>query len=355
MVTAEGHNVAGGHTALIALRAKSGECAAIRQGSPQLWRRVQPLIDLDDGNAATQLDRVEAIAQQLGPHGRHLMIDVGNVRTPSNFGPTGPLAAIVDRLEMPATLFDSPVPIIPVVRDDASEVDAANIARLSGETGVGLALRIRATGTGAATAVAHLVETMKVDTTELDVIIDRRYVDRVRPELTELVLQLVDTIRTLGPTRSVALLSGSVPKTFNRTSWWEQPRYEELLWQEISVRSSQRIRLGDYGVVHPVPTTGFRSNHVNVKYSCDAGWFFGREPLDGAADPDDDAESGRARTFRRVSRHLVDNEHFAGSPFSWGDDQFVLAANGHGTGLGSTSKPVAFATSHHLAYLAARQ
>jgi hypothetical protein len=345
------------YTALIAMRVKRGECEAVQNGTPELWQRVQPLIDLDDrSSAATQLARVEEIARRLARFDRHLMVDVSDVHTPSNFGPAGPLGALVDRLADQADLFDdtSPVPVIPVIRDNASDAVATSVARLADETGIGMALRIHAAGTNPA-AVAHLVRTMMVDSRDLDVIIDQRYVDRVRPELTELVLRVLDTVNAIGPVRSVALLSGSVPKTLDRTSLWEQPRYEELLWREISTRSDQQLQVGDYGVVHPIPGEGFRSKHVSIKYSSGTAWLFCRERMVDATHLDDSVENGRARTFRLASRRLVDDEHFAGPLFSWGDDQLVLAAHGSGgSGLGSTSKPVAVATSHHLAYLAAQ-
>jgi hypothetical protein len=345
------------YTALIALRMKRGEYQAVQNAPSELWQWVQPLIDLDDrSGAATQLARVEATARHLAQSGRHLMVDMSEVHTPSNFGPAGPLGALVDRLADPVDLFDDnyPVPVIPVVRDDASDTAAANVARLSEETGTGIALRIRTAGIDPV-AVARLIETMMVESTDLDIIVDQQYINQVRPEVTELVLGVLDTINEIGTVRSIAVLSGSVPHSLGQTSLWEQPRYEELLWHEISERSGQPVRIGDYGVVHPIPAEGYRSNHVSVKYSCRTGWLFCRERIAGATNPDTDAENGRARTFRLVSRRLVDDEHFAGARFSWGDDQLALAAHGGvGSGLGSTSKPVAVATSHHLAYLAAQ-
>jgi hypothetical protein len=345
-----------GFTALVALRPKRGECQAVRNAPPDLWQRVQPLIDFAEGSsAATQLDHVEEIARRLAPSGRHLMVDAADVRTPSDFGPSGPLGALVDRLTGPGDLFNETgqVPVIPVVRDDAPDDVAASLARLADETGIGMALRIRSAGEDRG-AVARLIEVMAADSGELDVIIDQRYVARVRPELIELVSRLLDTVDAVGPVRSVAVLSGSVPKTLSGTTLWEQPRHEELLWREISALRGHDVRIGDYGVVHPVPGDGYRSKHVSIKYSCPAGWLFCRERIAETASPGDE-ESDRARTFRLASRRLVEDEHFAGPPFSWGDDQLALAANRRGcVCLGDTSKPVAVATSHHLAYLAAR-
>lgn len=53
-------------------------------------------------------------------------------------------------------------------------------------------------------------------------------------------------------------------------------------------------------------------------------------------------------------RHLIESDNFAGPNFSWGDREIHEAATGRSRGFGDSSKPVALATSHHLAYLAGR-
>lgn len=338
-----------GFTALIALRAKQGEFDALTNTTDgDLWEHVQPLIDLDAGTApATQLNRVESIARQLARLGRHIMVDASGLRSSTGFGPSGPLGSLVDRLSGPVDLLDEefPVPIIPVVRDDASDSLAASIARLSDETGIGMALRIRA-ATADPPAVARLVEVATIGSRPLDVIIDRRYVDRMHPEHAERVLAILEFISGIGTVRSVAVLSGSVPSALKQTALWQQPRYEELLWREITRLGGEHVRFGDYGVVHPIPGDGHPSKHVSVKYACANGWLFSRERIA------ERAEAGRADTLRRACQHLVDDENFAGPRFSWGDHQLSDAARGSASGLGSTSKPIAFSTSHHLAYLA---
>ncbi|AIJ23861.1 hypothetical protein AMETH_3769 [Amycolatopsis methanolica 239] len=89
-----------------------------------------------------------------------------------------------------------------------------------------------------------------------------------------------------------------------------------------------------------------------VKYSCPAGWVYSRDRL--TEDEHSGADSSPAHTLRRTCRRLVTSQHFAGPRFSWGDREVAAAADGRGNGLGRRSKPVTIATSHHLAYLAAR-
>jgi hypothetical protein len=146
------------------------------------------------------------------------------------------------------------------------------------------------------------------------------------------------------------LLTGSIPKTLGQTSTWEQARAEEMLWERLVGAGAGNLRFGDYGAVHPIPGPGFGSKHVALKYTCSHHWLYSRERM-----PDETGdESARGRALRVVCRHVIESEGYAGPDFSWGDREIHQAAMGAGRGLGDTSKPVAFATSHHLAYLATR-
>ncbi|MEV5540079.1 hypothetical protein AB0L13_24805 [Saccharopolyspora shandongensis] len=100
---------------------------------------------------------------------------------------------------------------------------------------------------------------------------------------------------------------------------------------------------------------GYADKHVNLKYACPEQWLYSRERVqDSKGETSPCAEPLRARTFRTVCRNLVESDSFFRANFSWGDRQILDAATGRGRALGSTSRPVALATSHHLAYLAAR-
>ncbi|WP_027930034.1 beta family protein [Amycolatopsis thermoflava] len=343
-------------TVLVALRAKEGEFEALRriEGARQLTH-VQPLIDFDafTSSPAAQLSRIEAVARALHRFGRHLMVDAAEIREPSRFGLAGPLGELANRLSDPVDLLDGdyPVPFIPVVRDDTPDEAVTNLGRLADEIGIGAAVRIHVPLRDRS-SVARLVDRLRIDVGLVDVIVDLRYVDQVAPQRVEQVRAVLDLVRVVGPVRSTVLLSGSIPRTLNRTDLWQQPRYEEQLWNEVVAAGAGDLRFGDYGVVHPIAGPGFRSKHVAVKYSCPAGWVYSRQRL--TEDEHSGADSSLAYTLRRTCRRLVTSEHFAGPRFSWGDREVAAAADGRGNGLGRRSKPVAIATSHHLAYLAGR-
>lgn len=349
----------GGFATLIALRAKQGELDALDNVTVgEQLRRVQPLVVIgaDSSSPASLLQRIELVARAHHRLGRPIMVDASEAYRRTSFGAAGLLGELVDRLSGPRTLFDGddPVPFVPVVRDNAADELATYTGRLCDETGIGAALRIHATTGVDRSNIARVIDRLGVDVRLLDIIVDLRYIDRFGSEHVERVLAVLDLVSDVGPARSVALLSGSVPATLKRTALWRQSRYEELVWREVIASGAEHVRFGDYGVVHPFPANGRRSKHVTIKYACTNGWIFGRERMteDECVSDDEEVENSRAYTFRLVCRRLVDDENFAGPDFSWGDHRLAEAARGSGSGLGSTSKPIAFATSHHLAYLA---
>jgi hypothetical protein len=256
---------------------------------------------------------------------------------------------LADRLAFPTDLLQlEPVPFIPVVRSSAALDEITRIGLLGEELGAGWALRIQL-GAAAPAPVETILEHLAADPADLDLVLDLTYVDKVDQQLVDAVSGALADVRQLGRFRSTSVLSGSIPKALNQTEQWEQPRLEEELWRTLVDGGTTDLRLGDYGVVHPVADNGFRrSHHISLKYSCSDHWLYLRERI---VDPGQ--ENSTARTVQLVCSNLVGSGSFSGPTFSWGDHEFATAASGSGHGLGSTSKPIAFATSHHLAYLAA--
>ncbi|WP_240519537.1 beta family protein [Amycolatopsis antarctica] len=348
------------HT-LIALRAKQGEFAALNQlNTADDVRQVQPLLEFEANGMtpAKQLIEVEAVVRHLHRLGRHAMLDASDTVGKTGFGngTAGAVGELVDRLSRQADLFDNDatVPFIPVIRSDATQSAASTTSRLCQELGAGGALRIRTIG-ATADQYEQLFRWLHVEPADLDLIVDLRYVDQAGARLTEDIAATLDTLSLFGPFRSRSLLCGSVPSSLKETAIWEAPRVEEQLWASVAQGGYADLHLGDYGVVHPLTGPGFRSKHVSVKYTCPYHWLYIRQRM---AEPEDAVEkyeeNVRAHTFRIVFREVVESDSFFGPDFSWGDREILDAAEGRGHGLGSTTKPVAFATSHHLSYLAKR-
>ncbi|GAA1219151.1 beta family protein [Prauserella alba] len=341
----------------VALRAKEGEAEALAHADESHLGRVQPLMILDQGTSAgKQLARAERVARHLRNHDRVLAVDASDV-DPSAFAPTGALGELVDRLSYGTDLFDvgPPIPILPALRDSTSLREAAGIGRLGEETGAGVALRIRLTA-GRTVEVASVIDALKVDPRTIDMVLDLGFVEAAPAEHVDVIHAAVEVVRATGPLRSIVLLSGSVPSQLSRLGRWHQDRHEEQLWREVSAQHDD-VLFGDYGVVHPKPTKGWRPRNIAVRYTCPAGWAYWRRPIEESdpADADDGSieEPPRARAFRHLCRELIDADIFAGPDFSWGDHKLSNAAHGAEKTLGRPSSPIAFATSHHLAYLAA--
>jgi hypothetical protein len=230
-----------------------------------------------------------------------------------------------------------------VARGDLPARRIAWIGRLGNELGAGGAIRV---GQAWATPedVGRVVELLELEVAQLDLIVDLQYVDSCSPQLVDRTLATFAALEPLSDFRSMTILSGSVPSTLDQTSLWERPRFEEAIWRGVVEDGGRDIRLGDYGVVHPGAGALFPSKHVNLKYTCSDHWLFIRERMSG--------EMGRGPTLRVVCSDLVQSGSFSGAQYSWGDGEIASAADGRGRSLGSTSKPVAIGTSHHLAYLA---
>lgn len=331
---------------LVALRAKMGEFAALRTLDAD--RSVQPLLLLDpvrEGNVERLLDRVENAVRRLWTLRRSAMIDATNLIADS--GTATVLERLNHRLQPTPALFlqDEPVPFIPVVHTSADQALLTRTSQLGGEIGRGCAVRADIRGTTPADR-ARLLERLAFDPERMDLILDAGYVAGLDQQLVDEMFALLDSLPEYRAFRSITVLSGSVPKQLEQIHHWEQPRFEEVLWRTVKASTSDSIRLGDYGAVHPAPSEPWRSKHINLKYTCSGHWLYVREPMLEA-----DADNARARTVRLVSSELVNSGSFSGAEYSWGDHRLAEAADGGGDGLGDTSVPVAFATSHHLAYL----
>jgi hypothetical protein len=346
----------GDFSALVALRAKEGELIALGElRRAEQLRRVQPLLQFDAGAVpATQLDDVEKAVRILHTLGRVAMLDASDVTDHPGYGAAGALGGLTDRLTRQADLFQ-PIAFIPVVRSDLPEPRIASLGRLCRELGAGGALRIRRPPPDAG-PLGRLLEVLGADPGELDLIVDLEYLPELTSEAIAYVQAVLQASAPFGGFRSTTLLAGSIPAALSHTETWEEPRVEETVWDTLVRSGAEGLRFGDYGAVHPRSGPSFPPRHVALRYTCPDHWLYSREriPRPDGETGETHAEPPRNRTFRAVCRHVAESEVFAGAEFSWGDRTIRDAAEGRGRGFGSTSKPVAVATSHHLAYLAAR-
>ncbi|MFI5611837.1 hypothetical protein [Amycolatopsis sp. NPDC051903] len=197
------------------------------------------------------------------------------------------------------------------MRGDAGDSDTARLGALCREPGSGGALRISGRMPGSR-AVDHLLEVLGVDTHDLDVIVDLRYVANLSSELIDAVASLLGAMAALGHFRSTSLLAGSIPRFFSQIALWESPRIEEQMWERLVRAGAAELLFGDYGVVHPEPGRGFLSKHAAMKYTCPGHWLYAREPVPAQDEGARGAEPGKplARAFRVVCQDVVSSGAF---------------------------------------------
>jgi hypothetical protein len=328
---------------LIALRSKQGELEALNTLQYDLG--VQPLLvlEVDDGRSPDRmLTRVEYAARRLHSLGRVVMVDVNTLH--SNQQRFDWLEQLADRLNAPeGELPLDPVPYIPVARADDHR-HLHRLRALAEEFGHGCAVRVDP-AVSSADDVTRLAEDLKI--ADIDLIIDLSYVPMRSERLTDSALSMLGGLDGLR-LRSTTLLGGSIPKSLDATSVWEQPRHEEAAWRTVVEAGFASVQFGDYGIVHPLTEPGIRrSNHVSVKYSCADHWLFVRQPIRIVNN-----ERLVAEAVGEAGQSLVGSGSFAGAGFSWGDRGFATVASGSVRGYGSKTKVVALSTSHHLSYMA---
>ena len=340
---------ASGFRALVVLRAKRGELDAL--AALDLDHGVQPVLSLGHNGTSSVdnlVDRVVEVTRSTYRLGRLMMLDATNMATAAGFDGAGAvLDHLAQRLSEPVDLLDlDPVPFIPVTHSAADERTLAATGRLARDLGHGCGLRVPMISATPETVIAA-VERLGTRPSDLDLLVDLSYIAGIDAGRVDDVASLVEGLGGVGPFRSRTILSGSVPRTLSQLHRWEQQRFEEDLWRSLVAGGLDDLRLGDYGVAHPVwDPRGYPTNHINLKYTCGDHWLYLRERVLEA----DDESSGTTRTVRLVSRNLVASDSFYGSDYSWGDKRFTEAASGRSRAL-SRTKIVSFATSHHLAYL----
>ncbi|MEV6283734.1 hypothetical protein [Kribbella sp. NPDC051770] len=335
---------------VIALRSKRGELEAVSSLGPTL--RAQPLLSLElepDKPRDGLLQRVVRAVHELQDRDCLAMVDASHLPADGRFpqGGAGALEALYDLLADTTDLLrPDPAPFVPVIPADADQQQIAATWRLGEEIGHGCALRARVS-TISPRQVADFVAQPGIDPATTDLVLDLGYVDSAADPVVAQVVRLLDDFERQATFRSRTLLSGSVPKLLSHSHAWEQPRYEELVWQAASAAGPRDLRFGDYGVVHPGAEPGrFPSVHMNVKYSCSDHWLYVRERV---ANPGVEGEQALAAGV--VCRGIVESGSFSGPEYSWGDGLIARGAAGSVETLGARSKLIALGTSHHLSYL----
>ncbi|MEE3921920.1 hypothetical protein V2I01_37530 [Micromonospora sp. BRA006-A] len=146
------------------------------------------------------------------------------------------------------------------------------------------------------------------------------------------------------PWKAVVVAAGAMPATIPAPAGTAIPlrRRDFDLWQRLK---DHDIQFADYGVTHPGAGSGRRGPAPNIRYTHQDTWWTYRAPGDAM-------DSGNTGIYD-ICQALVSADHWppTGRHFSWGDEQIALRAARH-AGPGTATQWIAWATSHHLSYVA---
>jgi T4 beta protein len=179
------------------------------------------------------------------------------------------------------------------------------------------------------------------------VVLDVGFVEEVRTTHVAAVAEAAAAVHdVLGP-GSATLLAGSIPAARTTYVTTTRDRPEVFLWGEVCRRVGM-IGYGDYGVTHPVPSSGenARSPYPYLCYTVPRRTVVLRRRLEKGDVP--------AERFADLAEELVEREDFAGPDFSWGDRELTLCRPGGGRAAGAVPRWVSMATSHHLEHVSRR-
>lgn len=341
-----------------ALQNKSGELAALRGASGEVWERMTPLLHLvgpkSQGETLSQ-ERVKSwvkkAADAVGDH--PIYLDILRIK---------PSRSVVSKQGVKAPLLNEifvaarkrkmkAIPVIWAGQTTASHIK--QVGQAAGADGHGVALRYRLRSVSfppsqsAEEYVDGLLASLGMTRQCADLLID---LDCLDPEDEVDPADIAELILELGPLedwRSVVLLGSSMPKSMSvvkKASIGELPRAELEIWRELRKANFPRaLAFGDYAVQHPHPPAdgGGPGMLADLRYTVADRTIVHR----GEAVLTEGSEQ-----YRDLCQALVAETEFEGRGFSAGDRTFYDCARGL-IRPGAQSMWRGAGTSHHMRFV----
>lgn len=336
----------GAYCYLPILPARFGAFRAVGALSPVARSRLTPMFDVRTvvlkGNQtlhAYLADRARGI-HECWEQGRPMYIDVHDLpldlRTSSG---AQPIAHMVDALRKRGSR------VIPVTGTEADRGrDYLNTVRALMVGGDGVCLRLGRDEFEEpkllSSSVPGVMEILKTDASNVDIVLDLRYVGRETIEsLRATSLEALQAIYRIGNFRNVIVAGSSIPDLLTKRDQGRvrrEPRRELELWIELlgALAGSVPSPLSDYAIVgaHYVPPAKVVRSPARIRYTTPRDHVFRR--------------ASRSE-YREICRQHVDSEDYLGTAFSVGDQRLHLSAKGR-SGPGNPALWVAYDTNHHL-------
>ncbi len=336
------------------VQSEKGERDALKNASDATWDRITPLLEIVGRTKQTGPLRPETVSawvkrvrDSVGQH--TFYVDLLRPKPNRQVAATTArpvLQHIYERCRAERLSF---IPVSPI---DASEKHLEQVAcAIRGEMR-GVAVRIRllegvpSANDGFRSAVERTLDRLGVAPESVDLLLDLKYLDGdlAASDIEPLVVQLADMFDW----RNRVLLGTSIPPTLGcvqEGTVGSLPRREWQLWRALTSILGGRLSFGDYCVQHPKPpqTTGGQGMRANIRYTTEDRVLVarGRGPV---------MQTGREE-YVPLCGKLVNDDRFAGEPYSWGDKLIAQCARGE-IEPGAQGMWRGAGTSHHLAFVA---
>ena len=352
-----------GATPLLAIKSKEGELEALTNTNG-INGRVRVMVELV-GNlapAGRNAKKIVDAAVEAALSGNPLWIDTTWLTSDTPFG--GSVHEVLEQLDhdiedninerLPE--FDGPC-LIPVVPAQAKLQVLHPLRMLLEHQHRPVAIRARnATAEhDLAHAIEYITTALRLAPENLHVVLDEDYTPAVHEHHVDALAHRINGLSGLD-CASITVLAGSTPPKRTDSEAHTRPRAEVLLRNAVQQHCDRALAYGDYGVVHPVPhATKGRPTAPNpyIHYTVPGETLSiaRRIPNRGKGAPPRGASE---HYFRAVAGELVQRPEFAGPSFSWGDRVLDSCRSTPIMAIGSSTKWIALATSHHAAHLARR-
>jgi hypothetical protein len=249
---------------------------------------------------------------------------------------------------------------VPVLHVSDVPATVRQVADCVGQDGRGVALRVPLLGTASpngrslATIVNEALDSVQVDITGADLLLDLRQIPEDAEIDAEDLVPLIENLAAVGRWRNVVLLGTTMPRSLGggvveAGTVGRIPRKEWLLWQAVRSLSISRVpTYGDYTVQHPEPPLDMADGQVPHGIRAAIRYTHETETVIPRAKEPRRIE-GREQ-YRQLCRILVAQPEFSGRSYTWGDGQVAACADGS-CEPGWEDHWRAAGTSHHLRFV----
>ena len=349
-------------TPLLAVKSKEGELQALLN-TTEVNDRVQVMVELLDSvdSGGLVIKKVVDFCVESASRGRPVWVDTTWLTRASDLGasPRAVLERLEHEIEESLGLFsicsEQPclIPVVPLNTDDEG---LRAIRMFLEHRRRPVVVRCRQTSlptTELLRTLDRIATALRLGTDELHLVFDEGYVRKLETHRVDALVDNITGLANRNEYASVAVLAGSTPRKRGGYETHLRRRVEVELWKAVREASGERIRYGDYGVVHPDPqksSKGGRIPNPYIYYTVPgATLYIARKNPErkGNSVPPGSTE----RYFLKVADELVHRPEFAGADFSWGDRNLYTCRKRPNPQVGSASRWIAFATSHHAVHV----